>query len=62
MVDYALDFGNYEFVKYLMDNGHIWLVGGDEKSFFMDFNGGTNLRVLDSEKKIILCVLELGRE
>lgn len=44
VIDYALDFGNYEFVKFLMDNGYIWFVGTDELDLFhYGFGAGTSI-------------------
>lgn len=32
VIDYALEFKNYDFLKYLMDNDYIWFVSADEKT------------------------------
>ncbi|MBQ8559803.1 MAG: hypothetical protein IJ439_07490 [Tyzzerella sp.] len=44
VIDYALDSENYEFVKFLMDNGYIWFVGTDELDLFhYAFGAGTSI-------------------
>jgi ankyrin repeat protein len=44
VIDYALDFENYEFLKFLMDNEYIWFVGVDEQDLFhYGFGAGTSI-------------------
>ena len=43
VIDYALQFKNYEFMKFLMKNQYIWFVGADEKGYYCDFGAGTSI-------------------
>ena len=44
VIDYALQFKNYEFMKYLLDEGIIWFVGDEEKNYFFQFGAGTKIK------------------
>ena len=46
-IDYALEAGNYPFVKYLMDKGYIWFVGDDKNEYLIGFGAGTSLKRRD---------------
>ena len=46
-IDYALETGNYPFIKYLMDKGYIWFVGYDKKEYFLGFGAGTSFKRRD---------------
>ena len=44
VIDYALEFENYDFMKFLMDNEYIWFVGPDEIDLFnYNFGAGTSI-------------------
>lgn len=43
-IDYALEVGNYPFLKYLMDKGYIWFVGNDKKEYYFGFGAGTLIK------------------
>lgn len=43
VIDYAEEFGNYGFLKYLIDTGHIWFVGDDTKDYWTTFGAGTDI-------------------
>lgn len=43
VIDYALQFKNYEFMKFLMRNGYIWFVGANEKDYYCNFGAGTSI-------------------
>lgn len=43
VLDYAIEFKNYEFLKYLMDNKYIWFVGEDKNEYWIGFGAGTNI-------------------
>lgn len=43
-IDYALEAGNYPFLKYLMDKGYIWFVGNDKKEYYSGFGAGTSIK------------------
>ena len=54
VIDYALEAGNYPFLKYLMDTGHIWFVGEDKSAYFggfgdepVCFGAGTDVKKRD---------------
>lgn len=43
VLDYALEFGNYEFIKYLMDNKYIWFDSGNDQDYILTFGAGTSI-------------------
>ncbi len=45
VIDYALECGNYAFLKYLVDNHYIWFAGENEKDFAytLNFGAGTSI-------------------
>ena len=43
VIDYALKYKNYEFLKYLMENKYIWFVGFDKKHYSSNFGAGTSI-------------------
>lgn len=44
VIDYALEFKNYKFIKYLMDEQFIWLVDNSEyQQFGYSYGGGTSV-------------------
>lgn len=43
VIDYALEFQNYELLKYLMVNKYIWFVGADKKDYDANFGAGTSI-------------------
>ena len=43
-IDYALEAGNYPFLKYLMDKKYIWFVGDDPKEYYTGFGAGTSIQ------------------
>lgn len=43
-IDYALEAGNYAFLKYLTDKGYIWFVGDDQKEYYLGFGAGTSIK------------------
>lgn len=43
VIDYALDFGNYEFLKYLMEKNYIWFDSGDDTDYTITFGAGTSI-------------------
>jgi hypothetical protein len=44
VIEYALDFGNYKFLKYLVDKGYIWFVGNGEPNTYSNFGAGTSIK------------------
>lgn len=62
VIDYALEFENYDFLRYLTEHKYIWFVGTDENDLFHnDFGAGTsiernpmlikNINLLDAKMK-----------
>lgn len=43
-IDYALEAGNYSFLKYLTDKGYIWFVRDDKKEYYIGFGAGTSIK------------------
>ena len=47
VIDYALEFKNYKFIKYLMDNGYIWFTDNSKNDFgdrIFGFGAGTSVK------------------
>ena len=42
IIDYALEFGNYPFLKYLLSNKYIWFTD-ENKEYWGNFGAGTNI-------------------
>ena len=47
VIDYALDFKNYKFIKYLIDEGFIWLVDPNRTPDGLNYGAGTNVKRRD---------------
>lgn len=47
VIDYALESGNYQFLKYLMDNGYIWFVGNNTDKYYLGFGAGCSIKRRD---------------
>ena len=43
VLDYALEFKNYPFIKFLMDHGYIWFDSGNDQEYFQTFGAGTSI-------------------
>ena len=43
VIDYALDAGNFAFLKYLMDKKYIWFVSDNPQEYYIGFGAGTNI-------------------
>ena len=43
VLDYALEYENYEFLKYLMDKGYIWFDNQKEREYALSFGAGTSI-------------------
>ena len=54
VLDYALDFGNYEFLRYLIDNKYIWFDSGDERDYFRTFGAGTSIERRHFDDDLVL--------
>lgn len=57
VLDYALEFGNYEFIRFLIDNKYIWFDSGVRKDYFDTFGAGTSIKRRDAG--YIDCALDL---
>lgn len=44
VIDYALQFRNYEFLKFLMDNQYIWFDSRKDNEYIMTFGAGTSIK------------------
>ncbi len=44
VIDYALEFKNYEFLKYLLDKKYIWFVDTDSNNYYSTFGAGTSIK------------------
>lgn len=47
VLDYALEFNNYKFIKYLMDNKYIWFDGGKDQDYILTFGADTSIKRRD---------------
>lgn len=44
VIDYALQFKNFNFLKYLLEKNYIWFVGADPQNCFLNFGAGTSIK------------------
>ena len=58
VVDYALEFKNYDLLKHMIDNEYIWFVGEDEDDFEVNFGAGTSIVVKPLETHKNMGILE----
>lgn len=47
VLDYALEFCNYEFIKYLIDHKYIWFDDRKDNDYVMTFGAGTSIKRRD---------------
>lgn len=48
VIDYAIEFKNYDFIKYLIDKDYIWFVDNSKyDSYVLSFGAGTNIKRRD---------------
>lgn len=43
VIDYAIEFGNYGFIKYLIDEGYIYLIDENQMEYYGSFGSGTTI-------------------
>lgn len=43
VIDYAIEFGNYGFLRYLIDNDYIYLIDEDQQKYWGTFGSGTTI-------------------
>lgn len=44
VIEYAIEFKNFEFLKYLINNKYIWFDGRNDMNYVMTFGAGTSIR------------------
>ena len=42
-IDYAIEFGNYDFLKFLIEKGYIWFDSRKQKEYYKTFGAGTKI-------------------
>ncbi len=47
ILDYALEFGNYDFLKYLIDKKYIWFDSRKDNDYILNFGAGTSIERRD---------------
>lgn len=47
VIDYALDFKNYAFIRYLLDKGYIWFDSRKDNDYVLTFGAGTSIKKRD---------------
>lgn len=63
VIDYALEFENYDFLKYLMNNGYIWFVdNGDTGYKGFNYGAGTSIKRRDVGYTDTMVPLQLQNE
>lgn len=50
VLDYAIQFSNYDFLKYLMDEDYIWFDSRRDQDYVMTFGAGTNIQRIKFEE------------
>ncbi|MCM1496108.1 MAG: ankyrin repeat domain-containing protein [Bacteroides sp.] len=51
VLDYAIMYGNYNFLKFLIDKNYIWFDSRKEKDYVMTFGAGTNIQRVKFEER-----------
>ncbi len=44
VLEYAIEFSNYDFIKFLVDEEYIWFDSRQDKDYIMTFGAGTNIQ------------------
>lgn len=50
VLDYAIEFGNYDFLKFLMDKNYIWFDSRKDNDYIMTFGAGTSIQRIKFEE------------
>ena len=50
VLDYAIEFSNYDFLKFLMDKKYIWFDSRKDKDYIMTFGAGTSIQRIKYEE------------
>lgn len=63
-IEYALEFKNYELLKYLMSQGYIWFVDLDPQKYLLNFGAGTSIkrRDLSERDNLTYQLCDLGKD
>lgn len=51
VLDYAIEYGNYDFLKFLVDKNYIWFDSRKEKDYIMTFGAGTSIQRIRFEER-----------
>ncbi len=51
LIHYALDFKNYDLLKFLLDEEYIWFIGADRNDYWGSFGAGTSIKYHPIEQK-----------
>ena len=51
IIEYAIQFHNYNFIKYLMDNNYIWFDSRKDQDYIMTFGAGTSIQKINFEDR-----------
>ncbi len=51
VLDYAIEFGNYDFLKFLVDKNYIWFDSRKDKDYIMTFGAGTSIQRIKFEER-----------
>ncbi len=43
VLEYAIEFNNYDFIKFFIDNKYIWFDSGDSNDYGTTFGAGTSI-------------------
>ena len=50
VLEYAIEFENYDFIKFLVEKDYIWFDSGDKNSYFLTFGAGTSIHRIKFEE------------
>lgn len=50
VLDYAIEYGNYDFLKFLVDKNYIWFDSRKDKDYIMTFGAGTSIQRIRFEE------------
>ncbi|MBD5489748.1 MAG: hypothetical protein HDR13_13340 [Lachnospiraceae bacterium] len=50
VLEYAIEFRNYDFLKFLMDKNYIWFDSRKDKDYYMTFGAGTSIQRIKFEE------------
>lgn len=51
VLDYANMYGNYDFLKFLVNENYIWFDSGKDKDYIMTFGAGTKIQRIKYEER-----------